>query len=233
MNYKSALLMTSATVLLASAPASATNFTFSSTNLPGGDFAGKTESITTTFNNNTELLTWSSTFSPNANGVNANGAWLVLSDGPNPKKHAGEYAIFYMDEAAEKVSIYEYDGNNNSLSWKTPGNFLGHTALQVSNVGNEKTFGFSLDMTDINGMNLGPDWEGAAFGDRVGIWLHGVNTTDVQFNADGSLAKFTHGKSSYYDIADKKTTAVPEPGSAAAVGLFAAAAAFIKRKQSA
>lgn len=239
MKIKASLLIIAISVLLSSAPAFATTFTFSRDNLPGhpsliNDLAGKTKSITTTFNNNTNLLTLSLDYAPNADGINANGAWVMLSDGANPRNQTGKYAIFYLDETSKKVSIDEYDGAKKSGSWKSPGNFLGSTGLVVSESNGVKKFNFAMDMTKINSLStLGSDWKGAAFNNKIGDWAHGVNASEVKLTDKGMLSAFKHGKASFYDVDNLETTAVPEPASAAAIGLFSAAAAFAKRKQSA
>ena len=239
MGFKSSLLLASSTVLLATAPAFATTFTFDSNYLPGSDAAGKTKSITTTFNSNTDVLTWSSTFERNANGALPKGAWLVLNDGPNPKGVSNELAIYYLDAIEKKVSIYNYNGANNSKSWQVS-DYLGSTDLAVSNADNDTTFKFALDLTDINGLSkFGPEWKGTSFNDNIGIWFHGAADTDkaafaTSYKENGALSNFSYGTAGWYDAKDLTTTAVPEPASAAAIGLFAAAAAFVKRaKQSA
>ena len=237
MGFKTSALLTTASVLLASAPAFATTFTFDSSNLPGATEAGITKSITTSYNDNTDLFKWSSTYQRNkTTGLLADGLWLVANDGPNPKGHAGELAIYYLDGINQKVSIYEYDGSNSANSWATPGNFLGSTGLNVSKNGNDEiTFGFELDATDLNGKALSPIWKGTSFDKNIGLWVHGVTGLDAKYDANGKLTKFKYsGNQSYYDSNNNQATAVPEPASTVALGLFAVAGAFVKRtKQSA
>ncbi|MEL7227207.1 MAG: hypothetical protein AAGL17_20815 [Cyanobacteria bacterium J06576_12] len=233
MRIKAALALAALPVLFALAPAKAATYTFQGNNLGGNTKTGDHSNITATFNNNTNLLTWSSTFTDNGKGPLAEGAWLVLSDGPNPKKHVDEYAIFYLDGLTEQVSIYNYNGENKADSYKKE-NYLGGTALQVTNNGSDRTFEFSVDVSDINNdVNglFGDDWEGASFADNIGIWFHGASDLTTKYKNDGSLKRFHAGTSGWYDVSDKGATSVPEPGSVAALGLFAAAAAGKLRKR--
>ena len=235
MGFKSSLLIAATSVLLATAPAFAATFTFEGAKPSSGIAAGKNKSITTTFNSNTEKFTWSSTFERNNAGKLADGAWLVINGGANPKSVDDELAIFYLDGINGKVSIYNYDGTNNSKSWNSPtANYLGSLDLNVSPFGNDEvTFSFELDATKLNSSaQFGSDWKGASFGKKVGIWYHGVEGLKVAYDpTTGALTQFKHGKSSSYDVGNMDAAAVPEPASAAAVGLFAVAATFIKRKK--
>ena len=237
MGFKTSALLTAASVLLASAPAFATTFTFDSSNLPGATEAGKTKSITTSFNDNNNKFSWSSTYAKNQNGILPDGLWLVANDGPNPKGHAGELAIYYLDGINKKVSIFDYNGANSSNSLTHPGNFLGSTTLEVTEGGNEKTFAFNFDTDDfdLSGISDKSAWKGSAFDKNIGLWVHGVSGLKSEYDAKtGVLTKFGYAGQSWYDVSDEHATAVPEPASAAALGLFAVAGAFVKRsKQSA
>ncbi len=238
MRITTALTLAVVPVLFSLAPAEAATYTFNRNNLQGNLRTGDHTNITTTYNNNTNLLTWSSTFTKNAltegnSGDLAEGAWLVLSDGENPKNNVDEYAIFYLDGLTNKVSIYNYDGINSANSY-LGGKFLGSTALQVTNSGNSRTFEFAYDATalnnDINGL-FGDEWEGATFGDNIGVWFHGASRLQTAYNSDGSLAKFRPGVAGWYDVDNEVATSVPEPGSVAALGLFAVAAATKMRQR--
>ncbi|MEL6489822.1 MAG: PEP-CTERM sorting domain-containing protein [Cyanobacteria bacterium J06621_3] len=240
MRIKTGLALATLPVLFSIAPANATTFTFEGHNLPGNQSAGKNSHIKTTFDDNTDILTWSSTYTydPSSTTALADGAWLVLSDGENPKNNADEYAIFYLDGINEKVSIYNYDGANSANSYKYE-HFLGSEALTVTNNGYDRTFEFSIDMSDINNDTAGlfddTTWKGAAFDENIGIWFHGAGNLTTQYNNNNSndgLHTFTYTNQSWYDTANQTATAVPEPGSMAALGLFALAAVGKLRKRS-
>lgn len=242
MGFKTSALIATTSVLMAGAPAFAANLTFHDGN-PNGNMlgginnvAGTYKSLTATFDTDTDLFSWSSTFEKNSDGTLADGAWLVVSDGPNPKFQPGEYAIYYLDAINEKVSIYEYDGNNNGNSWRNPGNFLDSTSLQVTRNGSDEvTFAFDYDATDLNNLALGPDWKGTSFGEEIGLWFHALSGTGGEYGTDpgdlvstGNITKFSHKKHGWYDI---DSVAVPEPMSVASIGLFALAGVFVKRNK--
>ncbi|NJM97449.1 MAG: hypothetical protein HC800_09995 [Phormidesmis sp. RL_2_1] len=231
---KTSLALTAISVIAISAPASAATFGYTNTDFStnASQAAGIHKSITTTFNDITDEFTWSSTISRNTrNGHLADGAWLVVSDGPNPKGIDNELAIFYLDGINNKVSIYNYNGVNGNNSWKrTNPQLLGSIALNVNNsVADERTFSFNVDMTDINNLGLSADWKGTSFSEKIGIWFHATSYSDMTYhNSSGRLKGYSFAKQSYYDTAFQTTTDIPEPSSLAALGLFAAAAAASK-----
>lgn len=235
MQIKAALTLATLPALFALAPAQAATYTFEGNNLGGNTAVGDHTNITATYNNNTNLFTWSSTFTDNGKGPLAEGAWLVISDGENPKSHADEYAIFYLDgsNGNNKVSIYNYNGVNSANSYKYE-NFLDSTTLNVIDDGNSRTFEFSYKATDlnndVNGL-FGDDWDGVAFDKNIGIWFHGVSGLSTSYDTDDSLISFSAMKSGWYDVSNKTATAVPEPGSVVALGLFAVGAATKLRKR--
>ncbi|MBE9060945.1 PEP-CTERM sorting domain-containing protein [cf. Phormidesmis sp. LEGE 11477] len=243
MRIKATLALTALSVLCAIAPAKAATFIYEdsasvSQPVTPNNKAGKYTDIKAIFDDQTNILNWSSTFARNNKGKLADGAWLVLSDGPNPKNHLNEYAIMYLDSLEEKVSIYNYDGNNNANSYKG-GTYLGSVDLDVDDsVADEVTFSFDLDATNINSYSDPnsdwSNWEGVTFGKEIGIWFHSVAGLDADYDSNGKLLSFgtlKGGKTGYYDAKDLDTTKVPEPGSVAALGLFGAVAATKLRKR--
>lgn len=221
--------------LATAAPAAATTFIYDSSNIGGNHRVGAHKQIVTTFDDSSDLFTWESTFQVNPNnGRLADGAWLVVSEGPNPKGDVQEYTMFYLDGENEKVSLYTYNGRNGSNSWKDKNStFLGEISLTVNNdVAGERTFSFSHDMTDINvRQDLGDDWKGTLFGDSIGIWFHGVDGLDADYDANGRLSKFSYNSQGWYDTAYQDTETVPEPGIALGLGL-AGLLAIRQRKRS-
>ncbi|MEL6938235.1 MAG: PEP-CTERM sorting domain-containing protein [Cyanobacteria bacterium J06598_1] len=231
MRIKTGLALVTLSLLSAIAPAKAATYTFEGNNLGGKTRTGDHTNILTTYNNNTNQFTWSSTYTDNGSGPLAEGAWLVVSSGENPRKNVDEYAILYLDGANEQVSIYNYSGQNNAYSYNTE-QFLGSTALNVINNGSERTFEFALDATDINNNDsFGDEWKGIAFGDEIGLWFHGAGDLTTSYKQDGSLETFSAGTTGWFDSENETATAVPEPGSVAALGLFAIAAAAKRRQR--
>ncbi|MEM9006614.1 MAG: hypothetical protein AAGE59_24190 [Cyanobacteria bacterium P01_F01_bin.86] len=222
-----AILTAAMPIVCAAQPAAAVNFIYDSQAVGGNVNVGIHESIRTTFNPQTDLLTWSSTFATNPNnGKLADGAWLVLSEGPNPKSNQQQYTMFYMDGVNEKLTAYTYNGVNGSNSWQDSNSvFLGSWELGVeeNTAGDKRTFSFAMDMTDINNRtDLGSDWEGTYFKDKVGIWFHGVADVNATYNDDGSLSEFSYSSQGWYDTKDRPTQAVPEPGMLAGIAAVTA-----------
>ncbi len=210
--------------LAATAPAAAMTFTYDASDLGGNDKVGSHKNILTTFNDTTDLFTWQTTFQANpGSGKLADGAWLVVSEGPLPRENVQEYTMFYLDGINNKVSMYSYNGLNNNSSWRDDDSvYLGEIALTVNNdIAGERTFSFSYDMTAINAhQDLGEDWKGTFFNDSIGIWLHGVHGLEAAYDtSDGSLSQFSYNSKGWYDVAYKDTEAIPTPGLTLGLGL--------------
>jgi len=243
MGIKASIAIAALSAVCAIAPANAATFTYEDSAPKRGDGlgftnrAGKYSNIKATFDDQTDVLNWSSTFTRNSSGYLSDGAWLVLSDGENPKNNIDEYAIMYMDAANAKVSIYNYDGQNSANSYKY-NDFLGSTALNViENGNNEVTFEFSLDATGINNStSYGADWKGIAFDEEIGVWFHNTAGLHTSYGANGELLSFNSSRSGWYDTTKALPTtvsaaSVPEPGSVAALAVFGVAAATKLRKR--
>lgn len=232
MRFKISLGIAIISLFSALSPASASTFLFERDNLKGNNRVGEQSNITTSFNAKTNLLKWSSTFERNQNnGRLADGAWFVLSEGVNPKKDVDEYAIFFLDGINEKVSIYNYMGKVGK-SYKK-GTYLGQADLMVNNEDDARTFSFSLNATDINQRtDFGADWKGVLFGEKIGIWFHGVDDLEVDYNDDHSLSTFKFPSQGWYDRSSEDTVKVPEPMTIAGLGLVALGATRLRRRQS-
>jgi len=233
MRIKTTLALAATMALCAIAPAQASTFIFEGDDLGGKLDVGQHANIRTTYNTDTEVLTWSSTFrrdAVNGSGRLAQGGWLVLNEGGMPSDIANEYPIFYIDGLEEKVSLYNYDGKINERSYQNE-SFLASIDLDVTedSAANERTFAFSFDASELNSRtDLGDDWKGVGFGEEIGIWLHGVDELTTRYDGD-QLKEFTFKKQGWYDVefipTKSEHASVPEPGTVAALGLFAAAAA--------
>ena len=121
------------------------------------------------------------------------GFWLVVSSGENPKTNAQEYAILYGDRAANRITAYAYDGENNRNSYRT-GSFLGTFDDAFSEAGQHPTYGydmtmFSLDVAAINAAFDTADWDGVQLGEQAGIWFHQAQGT--QFSYDDATGRIT------------------------------------------
>jgi hypothetical protein len=215
------------------------------TNNNGGTF----ESITSCFDTVTNELSWSVTFSDAV----TKGFTLALNDGPNPKGHAGELALLYVDaNVADNVKIvaYAYNGQNTRDSYKDGnGNVAGDQAPDfIQNLGNagnilsagvsdnagKRTISFTIDASDINAHSpLYPDavdpWFGIGFAEKLGIWFHPFKTFNPTYAVDGSISALSASGEGWFDGSNFDTDIkVPTPGAASLAGL--AALAFLRRR---
>lgn len=235
-------------------PASAASVTTTTSSYnwkPGDSGAGVNnrigihEKIKTTYTTETqgdqtlsETFSWKSVFSETENGDLPNGGWLVISDGPNPKNHEKEFAIFYLDGVNKKVTAYAYNGENNSGSYNN-NPFLGSwdNALKIRDNGDKRTMKFSLDVAGINARtDIDDAWKGVKFGEDLGIWFHAAKDVNATYNNDGSLASFG-STAGWFDTGrlDARVTTstkdVPEPitGTIAAVSALGMGSTLKKR----
>ena len=144
----------------------------------------------------------------------ADGFWLVINNGPNPKYHRGELAIFYGHLGSKRLYAYEYDGNNSPNSWNTLGNQLEYFGNVIQR--DDESFNFRIDVRDLNSRtDIGPNWTGAQFGEQVGIWYHPTWGTKMPHPFG-----FSYKKQGWFDVANRTTTVteVPEPGTIALFG---------------
>lgn len=243
MKTQACLAFTALAIALTGAPATAATFSYELTDENTFQSnAGDLTALSTTFDDQSALFSWSSTFSAKASTSELpEGGWLVVNDGPAPKNFVNENVIFYLDAINDQVSAYNYIGDKKSASWET-GEFLGTRTLDVTNEGDDRTLAFSWDMTSINGMTdtFGPEWKGTAFDDQIGIWFHAADQLELDYSdADGQLSKFDYEykNKTIFDKKLRNTTVVaddtqdiPEPGMIMALGMTAAAAAFTKRR---
>ena len=86
------------------------------------DAGGTVEALSATFSPITRRLVFDASLSGATAGgpLITSGFWLVLDNGPNPKHHPGELAIFYFDAttpASPVLTIYAYNGADASTSW--------------------------------------------------------------------------------------------------------------------
>lgn len=182
-------------------------------NRGAGNFGGSTgmsyNSISTSYNTFNDEFS----FSVDYNGQAADGGWLVVSPGPNPKGVTDELGIAYFDAATGDVWLYAYNGENNNASYQST-DFLGYYAGAYSTDGSVGTLAF--DATDANAMLE----TGFAFGAELGVWFHPSLGTNMVGDANG-LDSYTFASQGWWDTRDLTTngTQIPEPSSMLLAGL--------------
>lgn len=204
-------------------------YQFNVDNPMGGQDAGIITNVNGLYDSFSETLSFESTLTPNSAGDLAQGFWLVLSDGPNPRDGVSEYAIFYADAFSSDISVYAYDGENNDLSYLSEP-FIASFAdvLEVVESGDgSRTFSFTeLDISGVNSFSDSDDWDGAAFGDEIGLWFHPALLEGTEYSEDGQLINFGSTASSFYDVralgtesfVSESFESVPEPAGIALLG---------------
>ena len=167
----------------------------------GGGSGGAYDSIRLTYDTMTEDFT----FTVDYDGAVAAGGWLVVSDGPNPKRAQDELAIFYFHAATEEVWAYAYNGLNNSASYQTTP-FLEYFAGAYTTAGDVSTL--ALNVGNINSLLSGT---GAAFGPSIGIWFHPAFRQIAEGDHTG-LYFYQPSHTGWYDTNNDGTKCVPSPG---------------------
>jgi len=216
--------------------AGAVTYSYNNSEQPyySSDRAGLITNVATSYDDSTQRLSWEHTIA-DADSSPSNGFWLVVSPGDNPKSNYEELVIFYGDGDNGILSAFEYNGQDNSNSYdNTDMEYFGSFDLAYADNGTSGTFSFSIDASDINAANLSPHWTGAAFGPRLGIWLHPYLNGSSTYDSEGQLVSLSHRNAAWYDVANVATS-VPDSGStlalfALALGGFLATRRRIVRK---
>ncbi|MEO1037194.1 MAG: PEP-CTERM sorting domain-containing protein [Pseudomonadota bacterium] len=200
----------------------------------GGGSGGAYDSIRLSYDSMTEDFT----FAVDYDGAVAEGGWLVVSDGPNPKRADDELAILYFDQGTQDVWAYAYNGRNNNASWQTT-QFLGFFADAYTTSGDISTL--ALNAASINSQLAGT---GVAFGPLIGIWFHPSFNQWIEGDAAGIHA-YVARRNGWYDTHNDgrrcqprpghggcvTTTEVPEPGALVLLATGLGALAMRRRRQ--
>ncbi len=210
----------------------------------GGTF----ESIYTTYDTTTSILTWEMTFSDQI----TDGFTLAVNGGPNPQGYAGEFALLYFDAtnmADLRLSVVGYNGENTQNSYmdgsadagiQAPDEIYNSVSIldellsaSVTDLAGSRTFAFSLDTSVINAYSPlypGPggdeDWTGMQFNQWIGAWIHPNTNLTTAYDQSGSLIDW-NGDFGFIDTSWRPTT--PTPGSFALLGLGGALATRRRR----
>lgn len=211
MNIKTAI---ASVLLVTSYPASATLYHYTDLNANNGGMSDRLDTVSTTFNSDTEAFTWNTTF--NSDPTDVDGFWLVVDNGPNPKSSdVNELAIMYGDMATGTLTTYVYNGLNSANSWNTPGIYLQTDAFTVT----DDSLSLAIDATSINAWSADPDYAGISFDDNIGIWFHISVGSSFSYDAQDLITSYDFSQQGWYDLADRSTTVIPEPATTALLGL--------------
>ena len=219
-------MLCAATMIVTSSFASAQTYSYERENYTTSSSISVIDEFSVTYNQSSETLQLDVSYANDR----PDGFWVVLSDGENPRANADEYAIFYFDATTDTpvVSAHVYDGTNTPSSFSTrplldsnfnnPASNLSGSVSQSANGGD--AFSLTVNASAINAANLGPDWDGAQFGENIGVWFH-TFTIDgsTAYNLNGGLSSLPIQQRNFLDVANGNTDLVPEPSSSLLLGL--------------
>ena len=215
-------------LLVASYSASATLYQYTDLSANNGGMSDRLDSVTATFNSDTEAFTWDTTF--NSDPTDVDGFWLVVDNGPNPKSsNVNELAIMYGDMATGTLTTYVYNGVNSANSWNTPGIYLQTDTFTVT----DDSLSLAIDATAINAWSADPAYTGISFDDNIGIWFHVSTGSNFSYDSQGLITSYGFSQQGWYDLANQSATVVPEPATTALLGLGLFAMGFSRVRRSA
>lgn len=208
--------------LLLSAPSAATTYTYNCVACGGNSDAGELLRLQTSYDDASEVLTWSSTFGASpSTGFLPSTAWLVLTDGPNPKGHQDQFSILYLDGTRGTAMAYAYDGVNGPNSYQNAAGFLQAFYFSVSLVDNldgTRTLGFSLDASGLNAAGYR-----TGFGSEIGAWFHpAAGGYGFAYAEEGGLEAYDFDYQGWFDVGDRTTTPLPPNVPEPSLGLLIA-----------
>ena len=188
-----------------------TIFTYTRENPPGSDAGGDIQSVTTSFNETTNELAFQLVVDGDTNGFT-----LAINDGPNPKGNGDELALFYFDNSGSEpvITAYNYNGENNFSSFRDGAPIVSSLSgdspfsdIQVTtDAAGNTVFSFAMDATTVQEFSDSPDWNGVAFSERLGMWLHPMEGLQTSYGADGFLESWNFESQGYFDVANEDAT---------------------------
>ncbi|MGB4708313.1 MAG: Ig-like domain-containing protein [Fuerstiella sp.] len=191
----------------------------------GSDAGGDIQQVSTSYNSTTNAFSFRVVIADAVGNGRTNGFTLAINDGPNPKGHGDEMALFYFDNSGSQpvVTAYNYNGQNDfssyqdealvsSLSADSP-----FTSIEASYDENgNHVFSFNMNATSIVQHSDGEDWTGVSFNKSLGMWLHPMTNVNTTYGDDGYLDSWSFSAQGWFDTKDQVAEEVvlfiaPEP----------------------
>lgn len=208
----------------------------------GGTF----DSIHTTYDSGSSILTWEMTFSDQI----TDGFTIAINGGPNPQGYAGEFALMYFDASDLgnlRLTAFAYNGENTQTSYfdgsetagiQAPDEIYNNVSIlnellsaSVTDSAGSRTFAFSIDTSVMNAHSplypTASSWTGMQFDNFIGAWVHPVTGLSTAYDVNGTLIDWTTTGHGFMDTSWRPTT--PAPGSLALLALGGAAATRRRR----
>jgi len=229
LNMKHIKIAVAGILAILSIHAQAALYTYKVNPSTGGALAGEIDFISTSYDDMSSLFTWDTMLK---SGSVVDGFWLVVNNGPNPKKsNVNELAIMYGDLDTGTLSTYFYNGANNANSINNPAILLQTDSFFVGS----DMFSISINTNTINSwVSPDPDYKGVQFDENIGIWFHFSSGSNFTYNGNGDIVGYSFSKQGWHDVANRdaltlQTSTVSTPGmlSLALLGLLCL---MVKRK---
>jgi len=193
-------------------PAPIYNFQSDGSAFHGNDVAGELLYVHTQYTPGSDFY-WNFTLDETENGDKADGFYLVVNNGPNPKQSTTELAIFYGDLESNTLSVFGYntDRENGFITTNSYRNEENHIAtfedaFTIVDTETTRQVQFGIDTVDINNANLVDDWQGVFFDEELAFWFHPVLNSNFSYNEEGVLSGFNRGSTGWYDTNFLATT---------------------------
>lgn len=187
-----------------SVPAPIYNFESTGGVFKGNSVAGELLYVHTQFTPGSNFY-WNFTVAETKSGDKADGFYLVVNNGPNPKMSTTELAIIYGDIENNTLSVFGYNTQagayTKSNSYKNTENHIAtfENAFTIVDTETTRQVQFGFDTTDVNAANLSEDWKGVFFDEKLGFWFHPVLNSTFSYSEEGVLTGFQRNGVGWYD----------------------------------